>query len=177
MDLGGENECCLVDLAQQDIVPKTIRVRSLFLRLFAACRQTTSFTQNQIVIMLFYIYIYVTCLGSIVRHGSSFAYLFLALGLLWGMGPLLLTCYLPWEYCERHGSSFTYLFLALGLLWGMGPLLLTCYLPWEYCERHGSSFTYLLLALGLLWGIGPLLLSVTWALWGSWIRVGCGWTK
>ena len=101
MDLGGENECCLVDLAQQDIVPKTIRVHSLFLRLFAACRQTTSFTQNQIVIMLFYIYmIYicylpwicceawiliclpVPCLGSVVRHGSSFTYLLIAMGVL-----------------------------------------------------------------------------------------------
>ena len=82
MDLGGENECCLVDLAQQDMVSKTIRVHSLLLCLFAACGQTTSFTQNQIVIMLFYFYIYVPCLGSVVRHGSSFTYLFLALGLL-----------------------------------------------------------------------------------------------
>ena len=44
----------------------------------AACRQT-SFTQNEVVIMLFYLYIY----------------MFLALGLLWGIDPHLLTCSLP----------------------------------------------------------------------------------
>jgi len=90
MDLGGENECCLVDLAQQDMVSKTIRVHSLLLCLFAACGQTTSFTQNQIVIMLLLslpwicceawilIYLPVPCLGSVVRHDSSFTYCYLS---------------------------------------------------------------------------------------------------